>query len=351
MSQISFKNLTQDDVTTSRTLMHESIPITGSLISGTYNVVASTGREQNIKTFSHGMFQSVYDYPYASSSANQIFDITAGYTTSSAFYDSVVAQTQASKKVNIYNQMAMMLAGYDSNGNINRFAFNGTFPSGGTAEETMVFLNFSRLLAKDEIKKGSFSMRIMSGSAYATPHSSIFTATDAASSTNYRSNSPAGEYGFIKDGGKTIGLIFYQAGIVALDGGLWGSSTVMSGTGTQEAHNYTSGTIDQIADSWRNRIQNISFNNTTELNSTIYFCRAKANDFNYSSNPTYLSGSKIRVKTIPGGGNEFANMPMSYVTTVGLYSPDNELLAVAKLSEPVKKTPINELNLRVRLDY
>ena len=44
-------------------------------------------------------------------------------------------------------------------------------------------------------------------------------------------------------------------------------------------------------------------------------------------------------------------MPMSYVTTVGLYSPDNELLAVAKLSEPVKKTPINELNLRVRLDY
>ena len=153
MSQISFKNLTQDDVTTSRTLMHESIPITGSLISGTYNVVASTGREQNIKTFSHGMFQSVYDYPYASSSANQIFDITAGYTTSSAFYDSVVAQTQASKKVNIYNQMAMMLAGYDSNGNINRFAFNGTFPSGGTAEETMVFLNFSRLLAKDEIKK------------------------------------------------------------------------------------------------------------------------------------------------------------------------------------------------------
>ena len=44
-------------------------------------------------------------------------------------------------------------------------------------------------------------------------------------------------------------------------------------------------------------------------------------------------------------------MPFSYVTTVGLYSEINELLAVAKLSEPVKKTPENEMVLRVRLDF
>ena len=68
-------------------------------------------------------------------------------------------------------------------------------------------------------------------------------------------------------------------------------------------------------------------------------------DFNYSSNPTYLTQSQIFVKTSPD------DMPLSYVTTVGLYSPDNELLAVAKLSEPLKKTPANELTLRVRLDY
>ena len=50
------------------------------------------------------------------------------------------------------------------------------------------------------------------------------------------------------------------------------------------------------------------------------------------------------------GDNPFAE-PASYITTVGLYSADNELLAVAKLSEPLKKTPSNELTLRVRLDY
>ena len=43
--------------------------------------------------------------------------------------------------------------------------------------------------------------------------------------------------------------------------------------------------------------------------------------------------------------------PVSYITTVGLYSADNELLAVAKLSEPLKKDPNNEMILRVRLDY
>ena len=109
---------------------------------------------------------------------------------------------------------------------------------------------------------------------------------------------------------------------------------------------FTSGSIDLYADNVRNRIESISFNNTTELNSTIYFCRANHNEFNYSSNVTYLTGSQVRVKA-----GEVLNPPKSYVTTVGLYSADNELLAVAKLSEPLRKDPTNELTLRVRLDY
>ena len=44
-------------------------------------------------------------------------------------------------------------------------------------------------------------------------------------------------------------------------------------------------------------------------------------------------------------------MPVSYITTVGLYNDANELLAVAKLSEPLKKTPDTEFTIRVRLDY
>ena len=106
-----------------------------------------------------------------------------------------------------------------------------------------------------------------------------------------------------------------------------------------------SGSISGSCNGLRNRIKNIQFNNTTELNSTIYFCRANHNEFNYSSNPTYVNSSKIQVKETS------LDNPISYITTVGLYSADNELLAVAKLSEPLKKDPTNELTLRVRLDY
>jgi hypothetical protein len=107
----------------------------------------------------------------------------------------------------------------------------------------------------------------------------------------------------------------------------------------------TGSNINSIADAFRRRLYNVSFNNTTELNSTIYFCRANAGDFNYSANPTYLSSSKIVVK------NSTTDEPVTYATTVGLYSADNELLAVAKMSEPIKKTPSTEFTLRVRLDY
>ncbi len=55
----SFKQLLGDDVKNTRTLLHESIPITGTISSGTYD-------DNNIKNFSHGMFPSVYDYPYLS---------------------------------------------------------------------------------------------------------------------------------------------------------------------------------------------------------------------------------------------------------------------------------------------
>jgi hypothetical protein len=107
----------------------------------------------------------------------------------------------------------------------------------------------------------------------------------------------------------------------------------------------TGSSINLMAGSYRNRLNNISFNNTVELNSTVYFCRASHNEFNYSANPTYLSESQIRVK------NSTTDNPVSYVTTVGLYSSDNELLAVAKLSEPLKKDPNTEVTLRVRLDF
>ena len=119
----------------------------------------------------------------------------------------------------------------------------------------------------------------------------------------------------------------------------------MNTTGDNMTAMMTGSSIESTADRVRHRINDISFNNTTELNSTVYFCRLNNNEFNYSSNPTYLSSSKMVVK------NTQTDSPVAYVTSAGLYSSDNELLATAKLSEPIKKTPDVEQIIRVRLDY
>ena len=398
----TFKTLTNNDITSTRTLLHEAIPITGSIVSGTYNQgqALALGSETNIKTYSHGMFESVYDYPYLSSSANHIFDVTLGYASASNLSGS--GNTQNTKKINLYTEMAQVLAGYNVTGGILRFDEDGNLNDGGTKVDECFFLNFSRLLTKDEIKKGSFNLELGVGA----PFSQDLTATggstfqerilisDRSGSTGYKVNSPAGEYGLLFASGtanhgnpglgeKTlwsgsayagdgtfppVGLIYYQAGVAIISGSVFNSniqggildSTLCSssflgpsfansfgGAATQGSgfNAVTGSSIDTIANGIRNRVYNISFNNTTELNSTIYFCRANHNDFNYSSNPTYLGDSKIRVKNVS------TDNPVSYITTVGLYSADNELLAVAKLSEPLKKTPENELTLRVRLDY
>jgi len=329
------------DVTTTKTLLYEAIPLTGTIVSGTYS-------DENIKNFTHGMFQAVYDYPYLSSSANHIFDLTVGYSSNSAVSGSVSA-VQESKKINMYNQFAQVLLGYTGSNNVVReFERDLTLDGVGKLQNTFM-INFSRLITKDQIKKGSFSLIVGTGS-WASPFEFVETLTDAsASATAGTTNTLGGDYGVLYNTSNvTRGIVFYQAGIAILATGSWDSVTDFNSAsaGTSSVtQTLASASISGSCDALRHRIKNISFNNTTEINSSIYFCRVPHNKYNYTSNPTYLSSSQIVVKSIG------TDTPISYITTIGLYSSNNELLAIAKLSEPLRKDPSNEITLRVRLDY
>jgi len=321
-----FKTLLTNDVAMTRTLLNEAIPITGSVVS------SSTYADSNIKNYTHGLFESVYDYPYPSSSANHIFDITYGYSTSSDGATNI----QDTDKRNIYNQMAQILVGYDGTGSIRRFDSDGDFFGTSAASGVMdscIFINYSRLLVKDEIKKGQYTFTTTGG----------VTIGDYGANEEYRVNSPAGEFGLLYTSsvdpyGDSVGLLYYQAGIAVITG-----STDVFPNAPEYTGSYSiSGAADDVRTVWEDN----DFQNTTELNSTIYFCRATNSEYNYSANQTYLNGSEIVVKN-----NNIDKPPVTYITTVGLYSADNELLAVAKLSEPIKKDPATELIFRVRLDY
>jgi len=377
-----YQPIPSTDIVATRTLLHEAIPITGSIVTASYGTWPD---EENIKNYSHGMFQSVYDYPYLSSSANHIFDITLGYSSNS--FASASTSVQNAKKINIYNQMAQVLAGYDQNNAIREFDEDGIYAgtTGETKIQEAVFMTFSRLLVKDEIQKGTFELELGVRRNYRGANNSRIKIKDVSADSTFKVNSPTGEYGILiasnsvgsnvlnnqvgtLAAGQKVGLIYYQAGVVvlsssifndvALGGVLKNSEGALSMHSQSNGHVYatpaegqtinsllTGSQISASADALRRRIYNVSFNNTIELNSTIYFCRASHNMFNFSGNPTYLNGSQIRTKA------SVDDVPVSYITTIGLYSPDNTLMAVGKLSEPIRKDPNIELTFRARLDY
>ena len=415
-----FKNLGPNDITTTKTRLGEAIPFTGSIFSGTYGAYPDgvvLGNEPNIKKYRHGMFESVYDYPYLSSSSNHCFDLSVGvnprfYTTDVALNDGAAAtpgaganvKLEQTKKENIYNEIAQVMCGHDHTGGINQIPIDGNINS--DIEYTVfgkdtkakfdyfVMVSPTRLLVKDEIEKESVSITYLTGT-WRGPEmlglgGEAVTISDYNARTSYKVW-PCGEVGLLYTGSNTdddnnnpVGVVAYQAGIFLFN--LSSSFSNMghddrwwkdAATGTPGLHTHYSGSVTpfvsasaaqpyggakelywgvtgsmvsasiaDISDNFRRRIGNLSFRNTTELNSQIFMCRANHNEFNYSNNPTYLDGSKIRVKN-----DDRRNQPVSFITTIGLYSDDNELLAVAKLSEPLKKSPSDEIICRVRLDY
>ena len=81
------------------------------------------------------------------------------------------------------------------------------------------------------------------------------------------------------------------------------------------------------------------------VSSRYFFTRVKNSDFNYTSNPSIIDANGNLLYTT------LINNPQTYVTTVGMYNDNNELLAVAKLSKPLTKDFTKEALIRIKLDY
>jgi hypothetical protein len=88
-----------------------------------------------------------------------------------------------------------------------------------------------------------------------------------------------------------------------------------------------------------------SLNSEETITSDYIFVRIKNSDFNYTTNPSMISGSGEFYYPI------LVNNPQTFITTVGMYNTNNELLAVAKLSKPLVKDFTKEALIRVKLDF
>jgi hypothetical protein len=89
-----------------------------------------------------------------------------------------------------------------------------------------------------------------------------------------------------------------------------------------------------------------TLNSEETITSGYMFVRARNAEFNYSENPSFITGSTGTVLY-----TDFINAPEVFATTVGLYNDNNELLATAKLSRPLKKNFTKEALVRIKLDF
>ena len=333
---MSFKSFSLgEDVASGQSSINESISISGSIFEADPNIkfyksIASGSADGDLG----GYFETAYDASPTSSLSTALFDITYGLTTSSAYYVAATNTSSLTEKVKIYRQMAAVCLGNpDSRFTVDSVVRNEAF-----------FVLIKRGLQKDEIKKGATAIVINSEAP------AQYTASDQGAVTAFKQTN-GGDYAPLKYNGtgSEMGQVWYNAGVIVFPPDLaFGGITLWSGSLAKTLINVqSSGNINALVDGFRQHVERVDFHNQTNLQSTIFFCRAHNTEFNYSSNPTYVDANKkIRVTS---GSNIIA--PRAYITTVGVYDENDNLLATGKLSKPIVKSFENEAIIRLRLDY
>jgi hypothetical protein len=402
-----FKEITSADIKVARSFLNQLIDIIQLDISGSttrrkYQVFVTGGIGPGITS---SLFQTVFDQDFSLQTANAIFDSTLGlYYSGSTVTAAKIGQDSAGKllfasssmmmreKVSNYRQFSQALLG-DANAQ-----FIAPFDSTTITDAIDVgyFIAFKRLFARDQIKRETFAMRFYQSASNLENNlkltseagSTIF--TDIGSSAN-KIVSFGGNVGNIVDSSntaRTVGLMFYDRGIAVFDmakitsgtqqvGGIIDGMTATGGSnfnagqtpigriiGQSSGENLgaavipdlvVSASIDNIVDhicSTRfssGSFTGITFQNVTNINSTLVFCHANADEFNYSANPTFVDSSN-RIVVIDAG-QEDTQQTFTFVSSIGLYDANDNLLAVAKLSRPVEKSPERDLTFRIRLDF
>jgi hypothetical protein len=338
---LSFKQFDQStDITSQISPVNEIIPLTGTFFSGANAFAKTFINITSGSAVSGGFWETIYDASPTSVSSSALVDLTYGHSSASllAAYSETYLNDE---KQRMYEQMAQKLLGNK----------NSLFSFDSVDQHDVLFVNFRRRIRKDEVKKGEVSINVeVSGVANAADN---ITLTDAGAASSFTVGH-AGDESSLFSGSTEVGKVYYNAGIVAFATGVFLSPTATSPVywsgSTADEMNLNqvtvTGTIDNIVDGFRNRINDITFHNQTNLHSTIYFCRALNPDFNYSSNSTFVDSDG---RIVPTSGTD--NQTRTYPTTVGMYDVNNVLMAVAKVSEPIKKSPDNEVIFRIRLNF
>lgn len=334
---MSFKRLDPQDFVVS------ADSITSTLWSGDIPTITEFYTSSTQEAGSSGdYYLSVYQTESTDSTAATQFNLAYGnkFGSGSIPYNSGTGLEDKSPTSTVYGQYRTMVLGDE----------NTDFAFGDYTSTDFIALPIERARYKEGLFPGSLNLKLSNGTdeIHITDNSKdvasitfvdsgrkfeLVSGSDgkAYSGTGY---TDSGSYGWMLP---DIGVLLLNPSAVSHSIGLDFTSS-WANTANGEVN---TNTLDIISSG-----SSFELNSQETITSDFVFVRARNAEFNYSENPSYISGSTGEVLY-----DEFINSPQSYITTVGMYNDNNDLLAVAKLSKPLLKDFTKETLVRVKLDF
>jgi hypothetical protein len=146
--------------------------------------------------------------------------------------------------------------------------------------------------------------------------------------------------------GQGFGLFYPDAGVVLLNPAAIQAAVGTTFVSASAADTYSNVTNMQNLYEAFKKGADFQARRTENVSTSHYFVRANNREFNFSNNPTFVTGNTGQFRNIT-----FERDPKVYITSVGLYDDANELLAVAKTSRPIEKSFDKEVAIKVKLDF
>lgn len=295
-------------------------------------------------------YLSVYQTSSGLSSAEVQFDIAFGAAGGGGALAYNFDVSSASYSSTIYGQYRSLIFEDE----------NAVFSFGNVTQDYFYVLNIARSRYKEKLLPGSFNLTLSGSGNGNTALELTDNSQDVSLPTYYGTqrayqivsgsngsayNASTGGTGYTTNSG-SYGLFLPDTSTIILNGKALDLNTVEG----INLNTVTDGNTD--GNNMAKLYQAISGSGEFKLNSEetitsdFVFVRARNSEFNYSENPSFISGSTGEVIY-----DYFINNPQVYPTTIGLYNDANELLAVAKLSRPIQKDFTKEALVRVKLDF
>ena len=253
----------------------------------------------------------------------------------------------------VYNQYRQLVFGDETQ----NFTFSTHTP------DDIYVINVNRSRFKHSLKPGTLNLHIsgcigdgatLTGPLKLTDDSVSSTGSAVITNLGRQFNIVSGSNGLIsgsninqRGNSSSYGLFYPDSGIIILNPDNFDSGLIParnSGLSTNSDRNHQK-LFNHIKKAVSNTVGQFILDSEEKVTSQYYFTRAKNNEYNYTTNPSFQDEN---------GNLNFTSMidnPQVYITTVGLYNEEGDMVAVAKLSQPVNKDFTKEALIRVKLDY